>query len=48
MSDDQTETFKIMEFLIVGNIFLIFLLELEIYCPERFQLDFFANRVIYF
>ena len=50
---DRNETYKIMEFLIIVDIFSIFLLELEIYSQDRFQklnlkLDFFANRVIYY
>ena len=37
MRGDSVETFKIMEFLIIVDIFLIFLLKLEIYCQDRFQ-----------
>ena len=33
---DLIKTFRIMEFLIMVNIFSIFLLEMEIYCQDRF------------
>ena len=48
------ETFKIMEFQIMVDIFSIFILKLEIYCHQisKFkspnQLDIFAKRRIYF
>ena len=53
MTDGLIETLKIMDFLIMVDIFSTFLYELEIYCQDRFQktkstyrLDaFFANRV---
>ena len=37
MKVDQIETFKIMEFLIMKDIFSIFLLKVEIYSQNRFQ-----------
>ena len=43
MTGNPIETFKIMEFLIILDIFSIFLLELEIYChgsKSTNQLDF--------
>ena len=41
------ETFKIVEFLFMVNIFFIFLPEMEIYCQDRFQkLILMSNWII--
>ena len=50
MRGDLIETFKIMQFLIMVNIFLIFLLKVEIYGQDRIQILslLFANRILYF
>ena len=37
MKDDQNEIFKTMEFLIMVDIFSIFLFKMEIYCQDGFQ-----------
>ena len=37
MRGDQIETLKTIEFLIILDIFSIFLFKLEIYCQDRFQ-----------
>ena len=36
-TSDLIETFKIIEFLIMVDIFSIFLLELELYCQDRLK-----------
>ena len=43
------ETFKIIEFLIMVDIFSIFLLEMEIYCQDRFiKQCLLTNRILFF
>ena len=37
MEGDLIETFKVVRFLVMVDIFLKFLLEQEIYCPDRFK-----------
>ena len=48
MRGDLTETFEIMKLLIMGNIFLISIIKLEIYSQDKIKKKKSTNQVDFF